>query len=92
MENTKNQIGTAFDDSDARSFPGLEPPNGAQVVGSYQTANDIIYYFQDAEGNLYYESVRGHRFKEEMAAAQKRRRNKRKCTDEATPMQGLAES
>lgn len=77
--------------STARSFPGLEPPNGAQIVGSRQIANDIIYYFRDSEGTLYYETVRGRRFKEEMEMAQQRRRRK-KCTDEATPMQGLAES
>lgn len=77
--------------STARSFPGLEPPNGAQIVGSRQIANDIIYYFQDGEGTLYYETVRSRRFKEEMAAAQKRRRNKRKCIGEEAPMQGVAE-
>lgn len=81
-----------LDFATARSFPGLEPPNGAQMVGSRQTQSDIIYYFRDREGTLYYETVRSRRFKEEMAAAEKRRRNKRKCTGGATPMQGLAES
>lgn len=92
MQKAKEQIGMVIDDSSARSFPGLEPPNGAQVVGSKTTPNDIIYYFKDSEGTLYYETVRSRRFKEEMAAAEKRRRNKRKCTDEEAPMQRIAES
>ena len=55
----------------ARSFPGLKPPNEAVEIHREKHGSTIYYYYQDDEGNLYFETSKGYAFKREMIEAEK---------------------
>lgn len=55
-----------IDFSTARSFPDLRPPNDAVEIFREKKNGNTYYYYQDAKGNLYFESDKGYAFKREM--------------------------
>ncbi len=63
--------------SKAWSFSGLTPPNNAKYIGAIQKENDIYFYYQDKEGNFYYDSQQNRCFELAMKEA-KRKKEKRK--------------
>lgn len=63
--------------SEARSFPGLVPPNNAVLIGAVDTGDDTYFYYQDDEGNFYYDSERMRRFETEMQERKKARDRQR---------------
>lgn len=58
-------------DRDARSFPGLLPPNGAHYIGRRKK----YLYWKDSAGNYWYDTERGMEFKKLMVQVQ--RKNKK---------------
>lgn len=64
-------IGKEIDYGSARSFPGLKPPNDAVEIERRQLGDNTYIYYQDADGNLYYNTTRGIRFELEMQERQK---------------------
>lgn len=51
---------------EARSFPGLTPPNDAVEVLRKKTKNDTYIYYKDEDGNLYYNTKSTIAFELEM--------------------------
>lgn len=60
----------------ARSFPGLVPPNQAEEIGQVKGEQDTYTYYRDSGGNYYYSSGRTQRFEIEMQEAQERKRKR----------------
>lgn len=60
----------------AWSFPGLTPPNHARYIGSIETKEDTYFYYQDREGNFYYDSQQMRSFELEMREAQKEKQRR----------------
>ena len=60
--------------ANARSFPGLKPPNSAWYIGSIKNDDDTTNYYKDDEGNYYFDTEKGRAFEKEMQEAQKRNR------------------
>ena len=50
----------------AKSFVGLVPPNEAIEVERQTVGSNTYIYYQDKEGNLYYNSTNGIAFEREM--------------------------
>ena len=48
---------------DIWSFPGMTPPNGAESIGRAMKGDICFFYYMDPEGNLFYETDRGYRWK-----------------------------
>ena len=59
----------------ARSFPGLTAPQGAEFIGTEEINGEIYYYYRYEAGFLY-ESKSGYEFKEHMHRIEQQ--NKRK--------------
>lgn len=62
---------------DAWSFPGLTPPNNAVYIGAIETKEDVYFYYQDKEGNFYYDSQQMRCFELEMIEAQKKKQKRK---------------
>lgn len=58
--------------SEARSFQGLSPPQGAQYIGCQRRPSGLYLYWKDREGKYWYETDRGMEFKRQMEEAQKK--------------------
>lgn len=69
-------------EKNARSFPGLSPPDNARYIGrrchkinTLITPHTVTYlYWRCSNGKYYYDTIGGMKFKREMEAAQKRRK------------------
>lgn len=61
----------------AWSFPGLTPPNNAAYIGAIKTKEDTYFYYQDKEGNFYYDSQQMRCFELEMREAQKKKQQRK---------------
>ena len=59
-----------IDLKNARSFQELRPPNDAIEIYQERVGNNTYHYYQDADGNLYYETDKGYAIKHEMAETQ----------------------
>lgn len=55
----------------------LIPPNNATYIGAVETKGDTYFYYQDEEGNFYYDSQQIRRFELEMREAQKRKQQRK---------------
>lgn len=62
---------------EARSFPGLKPPNDAQKIFWRRTDTGTYIYYQDSEGNLYYATEEGLAFEAHMQEVQKCQRQQK---------------
>ena len=66
----------------AWSFPGLDPPSGAEELGTIEADGDTYHLYKglndDGEETVFYETDRGFEFKKHMADLQKRKK-KRRC-------------
>ena len=66
----------------AWSFPGLDPPSGAEELGTIEVDGDTYHLYKgvngDGEETVFYETDRGCEFKKHMAELQKRKK-KRRC-------------
>lgn len=62
----------------ARSFPGLIPPDNAVYIGAVDAGDDTYFYYRDSSGNFYYESGRMRRFELEMMERMKERERQRR--------------
>ena len=47
----------------AWTFQGLTPPNGAAKVAEEQRNGQLYEYYADSDGNIYYETTRGRKWK-----------------------------
>lgn len=63
---------------EARSFPGLNPPNNAKEVARVTRHHGTYIYFRDKQGNYWYDSVEGLNFKRKMAEAEQRQKTERR--------------
>lgn len=61
----------------AWSFPWLTPPNNAAYIGAIEAKEDTYFYYQDKEGNFYYDSQQIRRFELEMREAQKKKQQRK---------------
>lgn len=59
-----------IDFRNARSFPELTPPKDAIEIYQEKVGNNTYHYYQDKDGNLYYETDKGYATKHEMLLAQ----------------------
>lgn len=57
----------------ARSFPGLTPPNNAAMIGKIEATQDVINIYKDNQGNYYYDTENGRKFEQDMQERKKRR-------------------
>lgn len=60
----------------ANSFPGTQPPNSAELIGSRKVGDRTYTYFQDDRDQLWYISDKQLEFEYEMQAAVKRQKEK----------------
>ena len=58
----------------ARSFPGLDPPNKAEEIGREELAGDTFIYYKDSLGNYWYNTKSTRNVEKEM---QGRKRHKK---------------
>lgn len=58
---------------EARSFPGLVPPNNAKLIGREQRKKDTVNYYKDQNGSYYYDTESSRRFEMDMQERAKRR-------------------
>lgn len=67
---------------EARSFPGLTPPNNAILVGKMEATKDIVNIYKDNRGNYWYDTESGRKFEQEMQerAKQRKKKNRRRKT------------
>jgi hypothetical protein len=63
---------------EARSFPGLEPPNGAKEVARIKKSYGTYIYYRDKQGNCWYDSVEGMEFKRKIAEAERKQKAERR--------------
>lgn len=67
---------------EARSFPGLTPPNNAILVGKMEATKDIVNIYKDNRGNYWYDTENGRKFEQEMQerAKERKKKNRRRKT------------
>lgn len=58
----------------ARSFPGLLPPDNARYIGYQRYGSGKYLYWKDSAGKYWYETERGMDFKREMEDAKKKKK------------------
>lgn len=64
---------------EARSFPGLTPPNNAKFLGKIETKCDVVNIYKDQYGNLWYDTESGRKFEIDIQEKmEKRRKEKRR--------------
>lgn len=69
------------DGKDAASFAGLEPPNEAVEIGRVTRRKNTFIFYRDKEGKLYYDTLRGLRFKKKMEEAQRMKATRKEVYD-----------
>lgn len=57
----------------AWTFQGLTPPNGAAKVAEEHRNGQLYEYYADSDGNIYYETTRGRKWKLDILNWQKER-------------------
>lgn len=62
----------------ARSFPGLIPPNSAALIGKEEKERDTINYYKDSAGNYYYDTENGRKFELDMQERRKKREDEKR--------------
>ncbi len=62
----------------ARSFPGLMPPNNAALIGKEEKGRDTINYYKDSTGNYYYDTESGRKFEQDMQERRKKREKEKR--------------
>lgn len=63
---------------EARSFPGLTPPNNAKLLGKLKTAEDVVNIYEDSKGNYWYDTENGRKFEMDMQERVKNRAKKKR--------------
>ena len=63
---------------EARSFPGLTPPQNAVLIGKEEKKNDTINYYKDSAGNYYYDTESGRKFEQDMLERNNRRKEEKR--------------
>ena len=62
---------------EARTFPGLTPPNKAEYIGALSKNGDTYYYYKDENGTYWFDTESLRKFEKEMAEAEKRIKKRR---------------
>lgn len=57
----------------AWTFQGLTPPNDAKKVAEEKRDGQLYEYYADSDGNIYYETTRGRKWKLDILNWQKER-------------------
>ena len=70
------ELETGF--KEAKSFPGLNPPNNATLLGKIQTPKDIVNIYKDSQGNYWYDTENGRKFEMDMQERIKKREEEKK--------------
>lgn len=63
---------------EARSFPGLKPPNNAKLLRQLKTAGDVVNIYEDSKGNYWYDTENGRKFEQDMQERAKERKKKKR--------------
>ena len=67
----------------AWSFPGKDPPVGAEELGTVDQDGTTYFLYrglnEEGEEKIFYETERGYQFKRYMEDLQKKRQKRRRC-------------
>lgn len=70
---------------EARSFPGLTPPNNAKLIGKKETTTDIVNIYVDSDKNYWYDTERGRKFEKDIQEKEQERKKRKRFSKRTKP-------